>query len=115
MPGYRCLTLAAALVAAFSLPAEAAECGGASFYAYTGNKTASGAYFTGAGMTAAHRSLPFGTLVRVIDQLTGAYVDVTVNDRGPFVRGRIIDLSRHAAERLGIVPRGVALVCLEIL
>jgi len=61
-------------------------------------------------MTAAHRRLPFGTVVRVTDEHSGRSVKVRINDRGPFVRGRIIDLSRAAARRLGI--DGVGRVCI---
>nr|CAI3971104.1 lipoprotein precursor [Ochrobactrum phage ORM_20] len=66
-------------------------------------------------MTAAHKTLPFGTRVLVTDPKTGRKVTVTVNDRGPFVRGRIIDLSRNAARTLGIEKRGVAKVKVTIL
>jgi rare lipoprotein A len=106
---------AAALAAFLCVPIVAgAECGKASWYgAESGNRTANGERFTGRGMTAAHRSLPFGTLLRVTDQVTGRSVVVRVNDRGPFVRGRILDLSREAARRLGTIPRGVARVCIS--
>ena len=63
-------------------------------------------------MTAAHRFLPFGTVVKVVDQHTGRSVSVTINDRGPFIRGRIIDLSRGAAKALGITYQGHAQVCI---
>jgi rare lipoprotein A len=65
--------------------------------------------------TAAHRSLPFGTMVSVTRLDTGAQVVVRINDRGPFIRGRIIDLSRHAAEELGIVARGIARVRVQVI
>lgn len=61
-------------------------------------------------MTAAHRSLPFGTKVKVMNKHSGKAVSVTINDRGPFVKGRIIDLSRAAAKKLGI--DGVGQVCI---
>jgi len=64
--------------------------------------TASGERFNPGAMTAAHRTLPFGTMVRVTDLRTGRSVIVRINDRGPFVRGRVIDLSRAAARRLGM-------------
>lgn len=64
-------------------------------------------------MTAAHRSLPFGTKLRVTDQRTGREVQVTINDRGPFVGKRIIDLSKAAANELGFRNRGVTSVCIE--
>lgn len=66
-------------------------------------------------MTAAHRTLPFNTRVRVHDLDNGRFVDVRINDRGPFVRGRIIDLSYAAAESLGMVGPGTARVALQIL
>jgi len=80
---------------------------------FHGNRTASGEVFNQNELTAAHRSLPFGTRVRVTNLNNGQSVTVRINDRGPFVRGRIIDLSRHAARVLGI--SGVAPVRLEIL
>lgn len=102
------------VVFAISLGAAAlAETGIASWYGYTGARTANGERFDGSGMTAAHRTLPFGTKVKVTDLRTGKHVVVRINDRGPFIRGRVIDLSRHAAERLGIRVRGVAKVKLE--
>jgi len=58
-------------------------------------------------MTAAHRTLPFGTRVHVTDLNSGRSVDVTINDRGPFVHGRVLDLSRGAAQALGMMARGV--------
>jgi rare lipoprotein A len=65
-------------------------------------------------LTAAHRSLPFGTRVRVTNLSTGQDVTVRINDRGPFIRGRIVDVSYSAAEKLGLVGRGVAKVKLEV-
>lgn len=87
-------------LAAGSLPA-AAQSGAASWYG-SGHRTASGERFNPNGMTAAHRSLPFGTRVRVENARTGRSVVVRINDRGPFVRGRIIDLSRGSARALGM-------------
>lgn len=88
------------------------EFGKASFYSKP-QPTASGEWFTGKSMTAAHRTLPFGTRVKVTEKRTGRSVVVRVNDRGPYVRGRIIDLSRAAAVQLGIVSRGVATVVIR--
>ena len=87
----------------------------ASWYgaAHHGRRTASGEIFDMNAMTAAHRTYPFGTRVRVTDLATGRTVVVRINDRGPFVRGRIIDLSRAAAARLGIVQAGTARVRVE--
>ena len=70
---------------------------------------------TSGELTAAHRTLPFGTRLRVHDLENGRHVDVLVNDRGPFVAGRILDLSRGAAEALDLVARGVTRVRLEVL
>ena len=86
------------------------EQGRASYYAdkFQGRKTASGARFSQHKRTAAHRTLPFGTRVTVINQDNGKRVHVRVNDRGPFVEGRMIDLSKKAARKLGMLQRGVA-------
>ena len=91
--------------------------GSASYYAakFHGRRTASGEAFDNADMTAAHRTLPFGSLVRVTNPANGASVVVRINDRGPFVRGRAIDLSRAAAEALGMVARGHAVVELALI
>jgi rare lipoprotein A len=97
-------------------PAAAAE-GIASFYGkrFHGRRTASGQRFDQHGLTAAHRTLRFGTRVRVTRVGSRRSVVVTINDRGPFAKGRIIDLSRGAAARLGMVDSGVARVRLEVL
>lgn len=87
----------------------AVQTGGASWYGH-GSRTASGERFNTGGLTAAHRSLPFGTRVKVVHKGTGRSVVVRINDRGPFVRGRIIDLSKGAARALGM--GGVAQVAL---
>ena len=88
------------------------EVGLASYYGreHDGRRTASGEIFDMNEMTAAHRTLPFGTRVRVTDLANGRQVTVRINDRGPFRRGRIVDLSYAAARKLGIVGRGVAKV-----
>ena len=80
-----------------------------------GRKTASGEPFDMHDMTAAHRTLPFGTVVRVLDRKTLRFVIVRINDRGPGKRERVIDLSKAAAEELGILKRGVAPVIVEVL
>jgi len=92
-----------------------AEVGIASFYAHRfhGRRTASGARYDMHALTCAHRSAPFGTRLRVTDVETGRAVVVTVNDRGPFAEGRLVDLSLAAARKLGIVERGVAQVRVE--
>ena len=89
--------------------------GEASFYSYRGGKTASGAEFDRDLPTAAHRTLPFGTKVRVIDVATDKSVVVTITDRGPNTPGRVLDLSRAAALALGIADRGVVKVRAEVL
>lgn len=92
----------------------ALTCGLASYYGTkSGSRTASGERFRPDGLTAASRTLPFGALVLVTDVATGRRVTVRINDRGPYVRGRMIDLSRGAARRLGIIGRGVARVCIR--
>ncbi len=92
------------------------EVGVASWYGkeLRGNPTASGEPFRPARRTAAHPSLPFGTVVRVTRVDTGDVVRVRINDRGPFVAGRIVDLSRKAARRLGMIDDGVAKVAIEV-
>jgi len=90
-----------------------ASYGVASFYG-SGERTANGEKFNPRDMTAAHRHLPFGTRVRVTDVKTGKSVTVRINDRGPFIAGRIVDVSPAAAEQLGMVGRGVAQVKLDV-
>ncbi|NGP16925.1 septal ring lytic transglycosylase RlpA family protein [Devosia aurantiaca] len=104
----------AAALLAFSPAAVYAQCGGASWYGpgFNGKRAASGEIFNENAMTAAHRSLPFGTKVAVTDQNTGKSVTVTINDRGPFHGKRIIDLSKGAAAALGFQNRGTTSVCL---
>lgn len=89
------------------------QCGGASWYSLPGNRTASGDRMNPSAMTAAHKTLPFGSKVRVVDQRTGKSILVTINDRGPFVKGRIIDLSKAAATKLGFRNAGHTKVCIE--
>jgi peptidoglycan lytic transglycosylase len=88
---------------------------GIASYYWQGQKTASGARFNPNAMTAAHRTLPFGTRVRVTHLSTGRSVIVRINDRGPFIKGRIIDLSRGAARVLGITGAGLAKVSVSVL
>lgn len=88
------------------------ETGLASWYGkdFRGRPTASGEPFRPSERTAAHKTLPFGTVVRVTFVDTGERVRVVINDRGPFVEGRVIDLSRKAARRLGLLDAGVGKV-----
>lgn len=105
--------LAAATLGMISMSTVAqAACGTASWYRDS-KHTASGERYNPEGMTAAHRSLPFGTRVRVTHKRTGRSIVVRINDRGPFIRGRIIDLSHAAKSALGM--DGLAPVCLEVL
>lgn len=101
----------------YRLTGEAArqfERGHASWYGprFHGRLTASGERYDMYALTAAHKTLPFGTVVRVRSSVLGREVDVRINDRGPFAPGRVIDVSRAAAEALGLVGAGVAEVSL---
>ncbi|WP_375311662.1 septal ring lytic transglycosylase RlpA family protein [Bradyrhizobium sp. A5] len=88
--------------------------GMASFYGNeSGSRTASGQRFNQNAMTAAHRSLPFGTKLRVTHR--GSSVIVTINDRGPFIRGRVLDLSTGAARAIGLTGAGVGRVTAEVI
>ena len=80
---------------------------------YSGGRTASGERASASGMTAAHRTLPFGTLVRITHRRNGHSVVVRINDRGPFVRGRVIDVTPAAARALGF--SGLASVTLDVI
>jgi len=116
------LVMVAALLATISSSAFAAkpgqiENGIASYYhdSLHGNKTASGQIYDKNKISAAHKSLPLGTRVRVTDLRTGKSIEARVNDRGPFVKGRIIDLSRQAAKELGLLKKGITKVKVEVL
>jgi rare lipoprotein A len=92
---------------------ETASHGIASYY-WQGTKTASGEKFNTNDLTAAHPTLPFGTRLRVTNVSSGQSVTVRVNDRGPFVHGRVVDVSYAAAEELGMVGGGIAKVKLDV-
>ncbi len=92
---------------------KTASHGVASFYT-EGAKTASGEKFNTLDMTAAHPTLPFGTKLRVTNVASGKSVTVRVNDRGPYVQGRVVDVSYSAADALGMVGKGVAKVKLDV-
>jgi rare lipoprotein A len=117
------LVLAGASLTGCALPRQfgerpvAAERGDASYYAHDfhGRKTASGEEFDMHELTAAHRTLPMGTRVRVTNLDNGRDVVVRINDRGPFKRGRVIDVSYEAAKKLDMVAAGVAPVRVEVL
>ncbi|WP_439183155.1 septal ring lytic transglycosylase RlpA family protein [Carboxylicivirga taeanensis] len=105
------------LSALSGLAQEIYQTGKASFYAshFDGRLTASGERFSNQQMTAAHRTLPFGTKLRVTNLSNQKSVIVTINDRGPFIKGRIIDVSQKAARALGFYQQGIATVRIESL
>lgn len=109
-----CLAL---FLSADPLSASEAETGEASWYGpgFHGRRTANGEVFDKEAMTAAHRTLPFGTLVRVRNLDNGREAVLRINDRGPFARGRILDVSEAGARALGMVESGTARVRIEIL
>ena len=97
------------------LNAQGVQTGKASYYAkkFSGRKTASGERLHHDSLTCAHRTYPFGTQLKVTNPANGKTVIVRVTDRGPYVRGRIIDLSVRAARELGIIAQGIATVVVE--
>lgn len=97
----------------FALASPVYQCGKASWYAL-GGITASGERADANALTAAHRTLPFGTKVRVHNMANGKSVTVRINDRGPFVRGRVIDVTKAAAHELGFIRKGVTRVRVEM-
>lgn len=92
---------------------SAEKCSRASWYGpgFYGNRTSNGEVFTGRELTAAHKTLPFGTRVRVTNKYNGRSVIVRINDRGPFISGRALDLSREAAVQVGMIGSGHVPVC----
>jgi rare lipoprotein A len=102
--------LAAVFAAGLAVPAHAGESQARTFFGVA-------AYYSGrgSGLTAAHKTLPFGTQVRVTDLKTGRSVVVTINDRGPFNRGRVLDLCIRAARELGMIDRGIIRVRADVL
>jgi len=93
------------------------QTGVASYYhdRFQGRKTASGVRYNKNVLTAAHKTLPLGSKVKVTDTRSGRSVVVKINDRGPYVKGRVIDLSRAAAKEIGLTKKGVAKVKVEVL
>ncbi len=91
------------------------ETGKASYYGddFNGRKTANGQTFNKNALTAAHKTLPFGTVVKVTNLSNGKTITVTINDRGPYAKGRIIDLSEKAAASIDMLNQGVAQVQLK--
>jgi rare lipoprotein A len=106
--------LLAAAWMGLTVAADAGVVGMASYYK-SGRLTANGERFNPHGLTAAHRRLPFGTKLRVTNVRTGKSVVVRVNDRGPFIRGRVIDLSLGAAKVIGLTKSGVARVSYTVI
>lgn len=108
--------LALALGACGTSKSTFTQSGQGSYYAdkFRGRPTASGTPYRPSKLTAAHNTLPFGTRIRVTNTRTGRSVKVTVNDRGPHVKGRIVDLSKRAARKIGLVDAGVAPVRLKV-
>jgi rare lipoprotein A len=106
------IVLLCSLLCFSSCSRKITENGKASYYAdkFEGRRTASGETYHKNGLTAAHRTLPFGTKVKVLNISNGKSVTVRINDRGPFSQGRVIDLSKKAAKRIGILTTGVAVV-----
>ena len=110
MPLRALAVLAALLATALPINANAGQTETRTFFGMA-------AYYPGrgSGLTAAHKTLPFGTRVRVTDPKTGQSVVVTINDRGPFNRGRVLDLCTGAARSLGMIGRGVIYVRADVL
>ena len=98
-------------------PPEKVQLGNASWYGakFEGKQTASGSAYDAAEITAAHRSLPMGSRVRVTNLANEKSVEVEINDRGPYIAGRIIDLSRAAARAIGMLEDGLTRVRIELL
>jgi len=108
------ITVAATLTSISQASAATPSCGRASWYALT-SQTASGERMDPSKLTAAHPRLGFGTKVEVINSRNGKSVVVRINDRGPFIKGRIIDVSKAAAGQLGMIKSGVAKVCYRVI
>jgi rare lipoprotein A len=107
----RVFSLSALLASTIAMPLSASAQGGIASV-YSGGRTANGERAAAGGLTAAHRTLPFGTLVRVTNERTGRSVVVRINDRGPFVKGRVIDLTPAGAHAIGM--DGLAPVSLSV-
>jgi rare lipoprotein A (peptidoglycan hydrolase) len=96
---------------------QSAHVGEASWYGpgFDGKKTASGDIFDDSKLTAAHKTIPLGSQAKITNLTNGKTVEVKINDRGPFIEGRIVDLSHAAAKSLGIIERGIAKVQIDLL
>jgi len=111
-----CIQLCLSLLLAYTTFAQT-QTGTASYYAdkFEGKPTASGEKYKHNKLTAAHKTLPFGTKVKVTNLANNNFVEVVINDRGPYIEGRIIDLSKSAAEKLGFIVQGLAEVKIEVI
>ncbi|SFQ34995.1 septal ring lytic transglycosylase RlpA family protein [Hymenobacter arizonensis] len=111
------IVVAATLLSACGSRNAFTQTGQGSYYAdkFAGRKTTSGVPYRPGKMTAAHNTLPFGTRIKVTNVRNGKSVKVTVNDRGPHVKGRIVDVSRKAARKLDLVDAGVVPVQLKVI
>jgi rare lipoprotein A len=98
----------------YSVASGSSYSGMGSYY-WQPQRVASGGWFNPNAMTAAHKTLPFGTKVRVTNRNNGRSVVVTINDRGPYIKGRIIDLSKAAAKQVGMTASGIAPVSVTVL
>lgn len=107
-------TLLVIITIGFLSGSAEASSGKASYY-WQPQRVASGGWFNPNAMTAAHKTLPFGTKVRVTNKRNGRSAVVTINDRGPYVAGRVIDLSRAAAQEIGMIAAGVVDVSVDII
>jgi rare lipoprotein A len=105
------VTIVASLMIGISASHAAAQCGRASWYALH-SRTASGERMNPSALTAAHRTLPFGTRIKVTNRRNGKTVVVRINDRGPFIKGRVLDLSKGAARKLGFISSGHTSICM---
>jgi rare lipoprotein A len=110
-------TLSTAISSCGGTKSAFTQSGQGSYYAdkFAGRPTASGTPYRPGKLTAAHNTLPFGTRIRVTNTRTGRSVKVVVNDRGPHTKGRIVDVSKRAARKLGLVKAGVAPVTLKVI
>ncbi len=99
----------------YSVASSGGGYSGMASYYWQPQRVASGGWFNPNALTAAHKTLPFGTKVRVTNRNNGRSVVVTINDRGPYIKGRIIDLSRAAAQQVGMTASGVAPVSVAVL
>ncbi len=110
------LILSILFLSSISLIAQSEEFGVASYYAdaFDGRKTASGEVYNKSKMTAAHKELPFGTMIRVTRLDNKKSVVLRVNDRGPFISGRVVELSTSAAQKIGLIRDGIAEVKVEV-